>query len=369
MNKARKLRFVFTGGGTGGHLFPALAVLQAVKALEPESECIFLGRADKLEGKLVPQAGIPFFAIPGEGINRRNKLRNIVVLFKFIAGYLKALKVCITFKPDAALGTGGYTSAAPILAARFMGAKTVLLESNSYPGIATKWLERKADAVFLAYEDAKQYLRNKEKLFVTGNPVRVTIEKTDRAAALQKLGLSADKQTLVLIGGSLGADALNRFVAGHGAELVKGGIQIILQTGKSSFDKYADLESESIKVRAFFDSIQDVYSAGDVFVCRAGAATISELQYLGLPVILVPSPYVTENHQYHNAKALADAQAAVLVEEKEIPGQLLPVIVSLLSDEARRKTIAENCKQMATPKSAEIIAERLIALAKSTKVF
>jgi UDP-N-acetylglucosamine--N-acetylmuramyl-(pentapeptide) pyrophosphoryl-undecaprenol N-acetylglucosamine transferase len=369
MSSEKKFRFLFTGGGTGGHLFPALAVIQALKVLSPESEFIFLGRGDKLEGKMVPQAGITFYAIPAEGFNRKKKLRNIVVLGKFIAGYFKALRIYVKFKPDAALGTGGYISAAPIMAARFMGAKTVLLESNSYPGISTKILERKADTVFLAYEQAKKYLHNHERIVVTGNPVRSTIIKSDRAEALAHLGLRSDKKTLVLIGGSLGADAINKFVKNNVVEFEKLQIQVVLQTGIKAYEQYKSIASDSIKVRPFFDSIQDAYSAGDLFVCRAGAATISELQYLGLPVILVPSPYVTDNHQYHNAKTLEDAGAATLIEEKEITEKLLPAITALMNDDERRAKLAENCKKMATPDAAVIIAEQLLALAKSNKVF
>lgn len=369
MPDTKKFCFLFTGGGTGGHLFPAMAVIQALKILSPESECIFLGRGDKLEGKMVPAAGIPFYAIPCEGFNRSKMLRNIVVIMKFIAGWMKALKICMKYKPVAALGTGGYISAAPIMAARFMGARSVLLESNSYPGISTKLLERKADIVFLAYEQAKKYLRQPDKIIVTGNPIRATIVKSDRAEALHKLALQPEKKTVVIIGGSLGAEALNKFVRNNSDAFRQMDMQVILQCGTRAYDAYKDLESDLIKVKPFFESIQDAFSAGDLFICRAGAATISEVQYLGLSVILVPSPNVTENHQYHNAKALEDAGAAVLIEEKAINERLLSSVSSLMADDAKRLALAENCKKMAAPDAAAVIAGHLLQLAKDSKVF
>ncbi len=369
MSSTRKLRFLFAGGGTGGHLFPALAVSQAVQDMCPNAEFIFLGRGDKLESKMVPQAGFQFAPILCEGISRKDKLRNVVVLVKFVVGIFQSLIVCMKFKPDAALGTGAYISAAPIIAARFMGAKTVLLESNSYPGISTKLLERKADIVFLAYEQAKKFLRRNTTTVVTGNPIRNTIQKTDRNAAVKKFGLQPEKKTLVVIGGSLGAAALNGFIKENAEALTAADIQVILQTGVTSIEKFKSLASDNIKVTPFFETIQDAFSAGDIFICRAGASTISEIQALGVPVILVPSPNVTENHQFHNAKALEDAGAALLVEEKDIQTSLLPVVLELASDDAKRQKLAENVHKMASPDAAKVIASQLVELAKSKSFF
>ena len=367
MRTQTKLKFLFAGGGTGGHLFPALAVAEAVQSIYPNSECLFVGRIDKLEARIVPTAGFQFYAILAEGFNRLNKKRIAIVIMKVLAGFYQSLVICMKFKPDAAFGTGGYISTAPIFAARLFGAKTALLESNSYPGIATKMLGCGADKIFTVYSETKRFLNNFESVQLTGNPIRARIQKYDRTDALKKFGLSDAFKTLIVIGGSGGAKALNEFVAKNAERFAENSIQVILQTGPAYFDEYKNLISNNVKVVPFFEMIEDAYSAGDLFVCRAGAATISELQYLGLPVILVPSPFVAENHQYFNAKALSDNNAACLVEQSKVDDCLFAKTIELISDEKKKNELSAVIKSMSVPDAADIIAKQLIELAQSKK--
>ncbi len=367
MRTEPKLKFLFAGGGTGGHLFPALAVAEAVQLLYPNAECVFLGRGDKLEARMVPLSGFKFFPILAEGFNRLNKMRVPIILIKFTVGLIQSIVFCMRFRPHTALGTGGYISSAPIVAARLTSANTVLLESNSYPGISTKLLEYGADKIFTVYRETRSLLRNTDRIQLTGNPIRLNIKRYDRDAALHKFGFSSDLKTLVIIGGSGGAMALNEFVKTNVLNFAKNGIQVILQTGPAYFDEYIKLASSNIKVVSFFETIEDAYSAGDLFICRAGAATISELQYLGLPAILVPSPYVAENHQYYNAKALVDANAAKLVFQNEIGERLFIETVQLIQDEQKKCELAAAIKKMSVQDAAAVIAKQLIELALSSR--
>ncbi len=360
---ASNLRFVFAGGGTGGHLFPALAVAETLKHNHPESECIFLGRKDKIEGRIIPQTEFKFYAIISEGLSRTKMFRNIVVIIKFIYGFFQSLIVLAKYRPAAAFGTGAYISVAPILAAKVLGAKTILLESNSYPGIATKLLSNNADIVFISDEKTKTYLKNKNNTVLSGNPLRNSITAVSRDKALNDFELNTGKKTVVFIGGSLGAKALSEFVVNNFKSLVNLNYQIVLQTGNNSYEKYDYLNSDNVRVVPFFDKVEQAYAMSDVLVSRAGASAISEILLLGVPSILVPSPYVTENHQYHNAKSLEEQGAAVIAIESEIEETLLYTIISLLSDDSKRESLSLNAKILAKPDAAEFIAEKVYQLA------
>lgn len=359
--ETHKYRFLFAGGGTGGHLFPAVAVAEKIKAFKPEAEILFVGSKSKIEGKVIPQLGYKFKSIWIKGFTRRFTIENILFPVKVGFSMLQSLSINMKFKPKVAIGSGGYAAGPAIWSASVMGAKVILLEQNSFPGITTRMLEKKADEIHISFEDSKKYFKNKEKVFATGNPVRESLKNINREEAAKEFGFSKDKKTLLVLGGSLGAGTLNEAVSFSLDKL--NDVQIIWQTGKNYFDKYSHLKSAQVWINPFIEKMDAAYSAADLVIARAGATTIAEITSLGLAVILVPSPNVSANHQYYNAKSLSDKNAAILIEDKNIKNEFISVVTGLINDDAKLNGLKKNSLSLGRPDAAEKIAKRAIKFA------
>lgn len=365
MSGSRKTyRFLFAGGGTGGHLFPAIAVAEKVRDLIPDADILFIGTKSKIEGSVVPKLGFKFKSIWIKGFSRKFNLENLLFPLKLFVSIFQSLFINMNFRPLVAVGSGGYVAGPAIFSSNLVGAKIILLEQNSYPGVTTKLLERYADEIHLSFEDSKKYFKNKEKLFLTGNPVRENLKYISKKEAFKEFNLSSEKKTLLVLGGSLGAASINEAVASSIDKLVENNIQVIWQTGKNYFDKYKSIACENVWVAPFVEKMNSAYSACDLLLSRAGATTIAEIIVLSIPAILVPSPNVAENHQYFNAKSLSDKNAAVLVEDKKMKDELLDAIMKLIFDEERLNMMKKNVSLLGEKNAASIIANNIIKYAR-----
>jgi len=356
-----KYRFLFSGGGTGGHLFPAVAVAEKLREMEPNCEILFVGTPDKIESKVIPQLGYNYKSIPVTGFARNNGVKNILFPFKLLVSVFKSLAIAFKYKPLAAIGAGAYVTGPILWACSVMGAKIILLEQNSFPGVTNRMLEKKASSVHLAFEDSKKYFRFPQKLKFTGNPVRSTLILHDKKEARLKLGLDPDKKTVLVTGGSLGAGSLNETIAEN---INKFGetVQLVWQTGRSYYDNYKSYSKNGVIILPFVDDMAWVYSAVDAMVARAGATTIAECTSLGLPVVFVPSPNVAADHQYKNAISLADKNAAVVVKDSEVKELLLSELFNLLENESKMEELKFNIKKFAKPEAAEDIVNDILRL-------
>lgn len=364
MNSVRnKYRFLFAGGGTGGHLFPAVAVAERIREMKPEADILFIGTKDRIEGKIVPKLGYNFKSIWIKGFSRKINLENLLFPLKLIVALIQSLIINISFKPKVAIGSGGYVAGPAIWAASVIGAKIILLEQNSYPGVTTRLLERFADQVHLSFEASKKYLRRQKIHHLTGNPVRKNLGRTNKEEAIKKFGLSIEKKTLLVLGGSLGAKTINEAISASVKTFEENNIQVIWQTGENYFEKFKRMNSDNIKIHDFIEDMNLAYSACDLLLARAGATTIAELLNLGIPSILVPSPNVAENHQYHNAKSLSDNGAAILIEDKNLGKDLTNSVLNLLSSESKLSDLKRRAIEMARPDASKLIAENAIKLA------
>ena len=360
MKSSTPYRFLFAGGGTGGHLYPAIAVADEIKKLKPESEIIFVGTKSKIEGRVVPKLGYGFKSIWIKGFARKFNLENLLFPLKLFVSLIQSLIISFRFKPKVAIGSGGYVAGPAIWGASVLGAKIILMESNSYPGVTTRLLERYADELHITFEDSKKYLRQPEKIKVTGNPVRTELGSSAKEEAKKFFGLDESKTTLLVLGGSLGAASINEAVADCIEELEKESLQVIWQTGKNYYHKYKSINFDSVKILDFVEDMNKAYSACDVLVARAGATTIAELTVLGIPSILIPSPHVAENHQYYNAKSLSDNNAAVLIKDSEVKNILKQKVLELAGDKNLQKKLSENAIRLSKPEAASVIAKSAI---------
>ncbi|MDY0083323.1 MAG: undecaprenyldiphospho-muramoylpentapeptide beta-N-acetylglucosaminyltransferase [Ignavibacteriaceae bacterium] len=365
MKSVTPYRFLFTGGGTGGHLYPAIAVANEIKKIKPESEIIFVGTKSKIEGKVVPKLGYSFKSIWIKGFARKFNFENLLFPLKLFVSLIQSIVISFRFKPRVAIGSGGYVAGPAIWGASVLGAKIILMESNSYPGITTRLLERYADELHVAFEDSKKYLRKPNIIKVTGNPVRTELGSTSKAEAKKYFGLDENKKTILVLGGSLGAASINEAVAGCIEELEKKSLQVIWQTGKNYYHNYKNINFDSVKILDFIEDMDKAYSACDVLVARAGATTIAELTVLGIASILIPSPHVAENHQYYNAKSLSDNNAAVLIKDSDVKKILKDKIIEIAGDEKQLISLSENAKKLSRPDAANIIAKSAINYALS----
>lgn len=364
MKKQNKYRFLFAGGGTGGHLFPAVAVAEKIRMLRPESEILFVGTKAKIESVVVPKLGYQFKTIWIKGFARKLDIQNILFPLKVVVSLLQSFVISLKFRPSVAVGSGGYVSGPAVYAAKTLGASVILLEQNSYPGVTTRLLEGRAEQIHISFEDSKKYLKNQQAIRFTGNPVRSSLRLMDKAEALKKFGFVPAKKTLLVLGGSLGAATINRAVAKSLSELKD--IQIIWQTGKNYFETYQVLRDENVWLGAFIDDMSAAFSAADLLVSRAGATTIAELTALGLPVILVPSPNVAANHQYKNAESLSVKNAAVLLSDDKAEEELAAVVKNTISNEELLKELGSNIRNFAKEEDAAlVIAREAIKLAEA----
>lgn len=363
-----RFKFLFAGGGTGGHLFPAVAVAEKIRAIVPEADILFVGTKSRIEGSVVPKLGFKFKTIWIKGFSRKFTIENLLFLFKLVVSIIQSLIINLKFRPVVAIGTGGYVAGPAIWVSSLVGAKIILIEQNSYPGVTTKLLQNCADEIHLSYEDSKKYFRNQNKLYMTGNPIRENLVRISKFEASKKFGLDSKKKTMLILGGSLGASSINSIVGSSLKQLIDSNIQVIWQTGSANYAKYKELSSDMVRVSAFIENMSGAYSACDMVLARAGATSIAEILFLGVPAILVPSPNVAENHQYYNAKSLADKGAAILLEDKELKEKFLELVLENISNESKLAEMSLSAKQLSKPEATSFIANRAIRYAKREMV-
>lgn len=363
------LRIIISGGGTGGHIFPAVAIANALKAKRPDTEILFVGAIGRMEMQRVPAAGYNIKGLPICGFNRKNLLKNFAVLFKLWKSQRIAKKIIKDFKPVVAVGVGGYASGPTLNQCASMGIPCLIQEQNSYAGVTNKLLAKKASKICVAYEGMERFFP-KDKIVLTGNPVRQQLLDTQltKAEALRTFGLEPSKKTILIVGGSLGARTINDSVMAHLDELQNSGVQVIWQTGKNYFENIKQQLAEkspmpALKPTDFIADMGAAYRAADLVISRAGASSISEFCLIGKPVILVPSPNVAEDHQTKNAMALVNRQAAQFVSDAEAPQKLIPLALSTVKDDQILGQLSHNIKLMALRNSAETIANEVFALA------
>ncbi|NTW23119.1 MAG: undecaprenyldiphospho-muramoylpentapeptide beta-N-acetylglucosaminyltransferase [Lentimicrobium sp.] len=367
-----EIRVIISGGGTGGHIFPAIAIADAIRQAEPGAKILFVGAEGRMEMEKVPAAGYEIKGLWISGLQRSFSLKNLLVPLKIIHSSLKARKIIQEFKPGAAVGVGGYASGPTISSAASMGIPTILQEQNSYPGITNKMLAAKAKKICVAYNGMEKYFPA-EKIIITGNPVRkdITNKKDLRNEALSYFGLDGAKPVILAVGGSLGARTLNLSLQSGLKKLVDNNIQLIWQTGKS-FSEIAGIsvepfEKAGIKQLPFISRMDLAYAAADIVISRAGAIAISELCITGKPSILVPSPNVAEDHQTKNAMALVSQEAAILVTDAEAPQKLVDTCIALTTDKPGMQKLSRNIAKLAQHESAQRIAGIILECIKTYK--
>ena len=369
----KELRVIVSGGGTGGHIFPAVSIANAVMRLRPDAKILFIGAQGRMEMQRVPAAGYEIKGLPIRGFFRPLwKPANVGVAIDYLKSKWLAKKLLKEFKPDVAVGVGGYASSAALGAANSLGIPTLIQEQNSYAGLANKQLASKARKICVAYEGMERFFP-KEKIMLTGNPVRQALLETtmSREEAVRSLGFDPTKKTILLVGGSLGARTVNESVLQHLDLVEQTDVQLLWQTGKFYFadiqQRLKDKQLPNLKVTDFISDMGAAYRAADLVISRAGASSISEFCLIGKPVILVPSPNVAEDHQTKNALALANRDAALYVKDSEAPATLLQLALDTVADETRLKSLSENVLKLALPDSADIIAKEVIKLAENGK--
>lgn len=365
----KNLRIIISGGGTGGHIFPAVSIANAIKTLQPDSEILFVGAEGRMEMQRVPAAGYPIKGLPVAGFDRKNLFKNIPVLIKLFKSQRLAKKIVKDFKPHAAVGVGGYASGPTLKVAGSMGIPTLLQEQNSYAGVTNKLLAKQAKKICVAYEGMERFF-SKEKIILTGNPVRqgLTNSTISREEAVQSFGLDPKKQTILILGGSLGARTINQCLMSNLQKIKDSGVQFIWQTGKIYIDEVQDTvakfgELPMLYVTDFISDMAKAYTAADLVISRAGAGSISEFCLLKKPIILVPSPNVAEDHQTQNALALVNKNAALYVKDADANDKLLDTAIATVNQAELLKNLSTNIAELAFTDSANVIAKEVIKLA------
>ena len=365
----QNIRIIISGGGTGGHIFPAVSIANAIKELQPEAEILFVGAEGRMEMHRVPAAGYQIKGLPVAGFDRKNLLKNIPVLIKLFKSQRLARKIVKDFRPHAAVGVGGYASGPTLKVAGSMGIPTLLQEQNSYAGVTNKLLAKQAKKICVAYEGMERFF-DKDKIILTGNPVRQGLlnTTTTREEAIASFGLDPDKRTVLILGGSLGARTINQCLMNHLEQVKTSGVQFIWQTGKIYIDEARAAVSQAgelpmLHVTDFISDMATAYSAADLVISRAGAGSISEFCLLQKPVILVPSPNVAEDHQTKNALALVDKNAALYVKDAEAQELLLDKAIEAVGQPELLKNLSKNITELAFKDSANVIAREVLKLA------
>ena len=371
------MKVLISGGGTGGHIFPAVSIANALREMDPTCEILFVGALGRMEMERVPQAGYKIVGLPVRGIDRSRPWRNIKVLIDFVRSMWQVRKIIRNFRPDVGVGVGGYASGAAMKVAAKMGVPILLQEQNGFAGVTNKMLKNDAKKICVAYEGMERFFP-KEKLILTGNPVRQNLTSGSKEGAIEyfnktfRAHFTTERKTLLIIGGSLGARTINQSIIAHLPELINSGVQVIWQTGKYYFeqcqialDEYNSkfkIQNSKIICTDFISQMPDAYALADLVISRAGASSISELCLLGKPSILVPSPNVAEDHQTHNAMALVNKHAAVLVKDIEAHEKMVQTALQLIQDEKALQELQTNILTLALPDSAKLIAQEVMAL-------
>ncbi|MBR5542058.1 MAG: undecaprenyldiphospho-muramoylpentapeptide beta-N-acetylglucosaminyltransferase [Bacteroides sp.] len=369
----KNLRIIISGGGTGGHIFPAVSIANAIMELRPETEILFVGAEGRMEMHRVPAAGYPIKGLPIAGFDRKNLLKNIPVLIKLFKSQRLARKIVKDFRPHAAVGVGGYASGPTLKVVGSMGIPTLLQEQNSYAGVTNKLLAKQAKKICVAYEGMERFFE-KDKIILTGNPIRQGLRNHNmtREEAISSFGLNPNKQTILILGGSLGARTINQCLIDNLDKIKSSNVQFIWQTGKIYIEEAQTAKAKAgelpmLYVTDFISDMATAYSAADLVISRAGAGSISEFCLLQKPVILVPSPNVAEDHQTKNALALVNKNAALYVKDLEAKEVLLTKAIEAVNQPELLKNLSKNIAELAFTDSANIIAKEVIKLAEKYK--
>lgn len=363
-----ELRIIISGGGTGGHIFPAVSIANAIKAKRPDAKILFVGAKGRMEMQRVPAAGYEIKGLPICGFDRKHLLKNFAVLFRIWKSQRMAKKIIKDFKPMAAVGVGGYASGPTLNVCASKGIPCLIQEQNSYAGVTNKLLAKKAQKICVAYEGMERFFPA-DKIIMTGNPVRQNVLSTTltKKEARKQFGLDPEKKTILLVGGSLGAKTINESVLQNLDIIEKSGVQFIWQTGKyyheSIVNQLKDKDLPMLKVTDFISDMGAAYQAADLVISRAGASSISEFCLIGKPVILVPSPNVAEDHQTKNAMALVNKDAAIYVKDADAPAVLIKKAVGIVENAQKLASMSENIKKLGLKNSADVIADEVIKLA------
>jgi len=361
------MKILISGGGTGGHIFPAISIANEIKRKIPEAEILFVGAKGKMEMQKVPASGYKIIGLPVRGFQRRLTIKNISFFFNLFASMLKSRQIIRRFKPDIAIGVGGYASGPILRTATAKKIKTLIQEQNSYAGVTNRILSKKVNKICVAYEDMEKYFPA-EKIVLTGNPIRQDIlDISEKVAdATIHFNLKANKRTVLVIGGSLGARSINQAIHQDYQKIIDAGIQIIWQTGKTYFPQVTALAKEllpkGVVIKEFIKRMDFAYAIAGIIISRAGAGTISELAVVKKPSILVPSPYVAEDHQTKNTMALVNKQAALFVEDSKTKERLVDTALNLIHDEVQQNLLRKNIATFAKPDAAKNIVNEIIKL-------
>ncbi len=358
------MKVIISGGGTGGHIFPAISIANEIKKRDKNAQILFVGAEGKMEMEKVPAAGYEIVGLPVAGFQRRITYKNVTFFFKLFASMQKAKKVVKDFKPDVVVGVGGYASGPVLRVACNKKIPAVIQEQNSYPGVTNKILAQKVSKICVAYPNMERFFP-KEKIILTGNPIRQNlVQKMDRKEAADLFGLDPEKKVVFVTGGSLGARTINDGVLDGYGKLLDLGVQLIWQTGKYYFEKINEMveEREGLKVMAFVERMEVAFSLADVVVSRAGASSISEIAMLKKPTVFVPSPNVSEDHQTKNAMALVNENAAVLVKDTDVKERLIDEVLQLISEDKKLIELEENVTKFAMPDAAAHIVDEILKL-------
>ncbi|RME14749.1 MAG: undecaprenyldiphospho-muramoylpentapeptide beta-N-acetylglucosaminyltransferase [Bacteroidetes bacterium] len=364
MNKT--LNIILSGGGTGGHIYPAIAIAHAIKQLHPGSNILFIGANRKMEMEKVPAAGYPIKGIDIIGLQRKITLKNFLLPYYILKSIQQVKNIFKEFKPDMVIGTGGYVSLPVLLTAQASSIPTFIQEQNAYAGIANKILSKKAQKIFVAFDNMHRFFP-KDKIILSGNPVRSDLLNIHqkKQEALTHFSLNEKYPTILVLGGSLGAGSINNAIAKNIDYFIQNNIQLIWQTGKNFYSQLSyplseKLNNTLIYHRDFIYEMDLAYAAADIIISRAGASTIAELQIVGKPVIIIPSPNVTADHQTKNAQALKEKNAAIIIKDNEIQNKLIPQLQELLTNKKLQTILSQNIFQMAKPNAAQIIAQEIL---------
>lgn len=361
----RSVNILLSGGGTGGHIYPAVAIANELRSRHPEAEFLFVGANGRMEMEKIPQLGYKIEGLNISGIQRELTLKNLSFPFKLIQSLYRAGKILRKFKPNIVIGTGGYASGPTLYMANLKKIPSLIQEQNSYPGITNKLLANKAEKICVAYDDLEKFFP-KEKIIKTGNPVRQDLLdiESKRSEALNYFDLDPEKKTVAIIGGSLGAKRINETIAMHLDSLLEKGFQVMWQTGKLYYDRFQDLgNKEGVAIHAFIQRMDLFYAAADLLISRAGAGTISELCIVGKPVLFIPSPNVAEDHQTKNALSIVENDAALMIKENDLDS-FEQVLLGVLGDPVRQKELSENIKKLALPDATSRIADEVEKIVK-----
>ncbi|BAV95253.1 undecaprenyldiphospho-muramoylpentapeptide beta-N-acetylglucosaminyltransferase [Ichthyobacterium seriolicida] len=361
----KSIRLLLSGGGTGGHIYPAVSIANQLKSISPESDILFVGSYGKMEMKKIPLEGYEIKGLWISGLQRKDFYKNLLLPIKLMVSVFRSFFILRSFGPDVVVGTGGYASGPILFAAYLLGIPTLIQEQNSYPGITNKFLGKIVSSICVAYRNLDLFFP-KEKIIITGNPIRSEIINTnvDKSKAFDYFGLDKNLKTVLILGGSLGARAINEIIRDNLNWFSKENIQLIWQTGKSYFENYKEYEGKSVKVYKFLSRMDLAYSCSDIVISRAGAITLSELIGVKKASIIIPSPNVAEDHQTKNAEALCRDKAAVMIKEKDLQKSFITELDDLISDSEKIEQIENNLSNIAIPNSAKRIVDEILKLSK-----